>query len=208
MGASVFLCVFIIIKRFFHSIVFLLSFYQKSPQKRSPSKRQHPPPSIINFLLYKSLYSYSHGAKKIRNRFGLQVFFNHICVIKQKRKLLSQFPFSVMHYIFFMGSPLSEAMLQLNSPITTVRPASLFSMRTNKNQLNTMGNPKSFMKLNSSVTSIAQLPLPSHYRVQGNGMQASFHGFHNIAAGSVEDVVVYHHRHGRVKFRLGNAGFE
>ena len=146
--------------------------------------------------------------KKIRSRFWLQVFFNYICVIKQKRKLLSQFPFSVMYYIFFMGSPLSEAMLQLNSPITTVRPASLFSMRTNKNQLNTTGNPKSFMKLNSSVTSIAQPPLPSHYRVQGNGTQASFHGFHNVAAAGVEDVVIHHHRHGRVNFRLGNAGFE
>ena len=49
-------------------------------------------------------------------------------------------------------------MLQLSSLITSVSPASLFSMRTNRNQLKTTGNPKSLIKLNSSVTSIAQPP--------------------------------------------------
>ena len=58
----------------------------------------------------------------------------------------------------FGASPRRAAMLQLSSLITSVSPASLFSMRTNRNQLKTTGNPKSLIKLNSSVTSIAQPP--------------------------------------------------
>ena len=160
------------------------------------------------FAVQKSVLTFPWRKKKSQPFLVTSFLQSCMCYKTKKETVFTQFPFSVMYYIFFMGSPLSEAMLQLNSPITTDRPASLFSMRTNKNQLNTMGNPKSLMKLNSSVTSITQPPLPSHYRVQGNGTQASFHGFHNVAAGSVEDVVVHHHRHGRVNFRLGNAGFE
>ena len=55
---------------------------------------------------------------------------------------------------FFGVSPRRAAMLQLSSPMTAVRPASLFSMRTSKNQLSTIGKPKSLIKPNTSETSI------------------------------------------------------
>ena len=58
---------------------------------------------------------------------------------------------------YFLGvSPRIAAILQLSSPITSVRPASLFSMRTNKNQLSTTGKPKSLIKPNTSEISVIQ----------------------------------------------------
>ena len=58
------------------------------------------------------------------------------------------------HPYFFGDSPRRAAMLQLSSPMTSVRPASLFSIRTSRNQLSTMGKPKSLIKPNTSEMSI------------------------------------------------------
>ena len=98
------------------------------------------------FAVQKSVLTFPWRKKKSQPFLVTSFLQSCMCYKTKKETVFTQFPFSVMYYIFFMGSPLSEAMLQLNSLITSVRPASLFSMRTNKNQLNTTGNPKSFMK--------------------------------------------------------------
>ena len=105
MGASVFLCVFIIIKRFFHSIVFLLSFYQKFPQKWSPTKRQSPPTSIIRFLPYKSLYLHSRGAKKIATVFDYKFFQLQMCYETKKETAFTVSFFRYALYLFYGFAP-------------------------------------------------------------------------------------------------------
>ena len=76
-------------------------------------------------------------------------------------------------------SPRIAAILQLSSPMTSVRPASLFSMRTNKNQLSTIGKPKSLIKPHTSeISSLCFLwpgQLLFHYFLgeAGNRLQVS-----------------------------------
>ena len=62
--------------------------------------------------------------------------------------------FAVFFFYFLATSLRMAAMLQLSSPITSVRLASLFSIRTSRNQLSTTGKPKSLMKLNTSAVSM------------------------------------------------------
>ena len=71
-------------------------------------------------------------------------------------------------FYFFTTSPRMAAMLQLSSPMTSVRFASLFSIRTSKNQLSTTGNPKSLMKLNTSVVSMSRPPF--HHAAMGSSV--------------------------------------
>ncbi len=59
--------------------------------------------------------------------------------------------------------------MQLSSPMTSVRFASLFSIRTSKNQLSTTGNPKSLMKLNTSVVSMSRPPF--HHAAMGRRLE-------------------------------------
>ena len=107
-------------------------------------------------------------------------------------------------YLPFGGSPRNAAMLQLRSPITSVRLASLFSMRTNRNQLSIMGKPKSLMKLKSSEASMSRPRSSVFHGVQGGGTQSSAHRFHQVAPGSIKDVVVHDGLHGGVDFRLAD----
>ena len=45
-----------------------------------------------------------------------------------------------------------------------------------------------------------------HY-IRSDGAQTAFHGFRNVAAGSVEHIIGDHHLHGCIDFRLGHTGF-
>ena len=102
------------------------------------------------------------AANNTRNRIAEQCFHEIITVyLTVWRRLWPVFFVAVTacrrrqsYPAFFGVSPRRAAMLQLSSPMTSVRPASLFSMRTSKNQLSTMGKPKSLIKPNTSETSI------------------------------------------------------